>query len=167
VLEELLCSHVPPPPPNVVDELEGDDAANAAAAIENVRKRLELHRSAPSCAGCHASLDPIGLGLEGFDAIGKSRTVYENGDPVDTRGELPGNKVFHGAAELSTVLVADPRFPACVAQKLLTYALGRSLEKEQPLVDSTLRVKGQPTVKALIENIVLSEAFRQQLPSQP
>jgi hypothetical protein len=167
VLEELLCSHVPPPPPNVVDELEGDDAANAAAAIENVRKRLELHRSAPSCAGCHASLDPIGLGLEGFDAIGKSRTKYENGDPVDTRGQLPGGKAFDGAAELSSVLVQDPRFASCVTQKLLTYALGRSLDGDDALVESTLMVSGTPTVRALIETIVLSDAFRQQLPSQP
>ena len=167
VLEELLCSTVPPPPPNVAADLAGDDAANAAASIDNVRKRLELHRSAPSCAGCHASLDPIGLGLEGFDAIGKARTVYDNGDRVDTHGELPGGKVFDGPEQLASVLVNDARFPRCVAEKLLTYALGRSVEKEDDLIEDALAVEGAPTVSGLIENIVLSDMFRQQLASQP
>jgi hypothetical protein len=167
VLEELLCSTVPPPPANVKADLEGAAAANAAASIDNVRKRLELHRSDPSCAGCHATLDPIGLGLEGFDAIGRSRTVYDNGDAVDTRGELPGGKVFDGPEQLASVLVDDPRFVHCVAEKLLTYALGRSVAKEDPLVEATLVVPSLPTLRRLIENIVLSEMFRQQRTSQP
>jgi hypothetical protein len=93
--------------------------------------------------------------------------VYDNGDPVDTRGELPGGKLFDGPAQLASVLVNDPRFPRCVAKKLLTYALGRSVDKADPLVEDALGVDAAPTLRGLIENIVLSDTFRQQLPSPP
>jgi Protein of unknown function (DUF1592)/Protein of unknown function (DUF1588)/Protein of unknown function (DUF1585) len=166
VLEQLLCSPVPAPPPTVVAALEDSQTANAAS-IDNVRARLELHRSAPACAGCHATLDPIGLGLEGFDAIGKSRTKYDNGDPVDTHGVLPTGESFASLTELSAILVKDARFPRCVAKQLLTYALGRSLQDDGDLVDATLKVSGPVTIPALLENIVMSSAFREQKPSPP
>ena len=163
IIEELLCSPLPPPPPGVQADLEGDDKANAAAAIENVRERLELHRSDPSCASCHALMDPIGLGLESFDAIGQARDTYENGDAVDTRGVLPDGQKFDGPRELSAVLSDDPRFPRCVAQKMLTFALGRSVEtSEQALIDRTrdAYLAQGATLRALIDTIVLSDAFR-------
>jgi Protein of unknown function (DUF1592)/Protein of unknown function (DUF1588)/Protein of unknown function (DUF1587)/Protein of unknown function (DUF1595)/Protein of unknown function (DUF1585) len=163
ILEQLLCSTVPPPPPNVVTDLDAEDKANAAAAIENVRERLELHRSDPKCAGCHASLDPIGLGLESFDGIGKSRTRYANGDPVDTSGELPGGQSFDGPVALSEVLAADPRFIRCTAEKLLTYALGRAMARELGAVETTLsRAGAKVTLRALIEAVVLSDVFRKE-----
>jgi hypothetical protein len=164
VLEELLCSVVPPPPPNVVAQLEGQDMANAAAAIDNVRARLELHRSDPNCASCHSRMDPIGLALESFDGIGRSRERYDNGDLVDTHGELPDGTRIDGPVELATLLADDPRFVRCVTQKVLTYALGRSLEQEPALVDATVAsFEARGTLRALIESIVLSDAFRQQL----
>ncbi|MFT3927767.1 MAG: DUF1592 domain-containing protein [Myxococcales bacterium] len=164
VLEELMCSVVPPPPPNVTAQLE--DTANAAASIENVRERLELHRSDPGCASCHARLDPIGLGLESFDAIGRSRTHYENGDSIDTLGELPDGRTFDGPVELSAILADDPRFEPCVARKLLTYALGRTLGSEPDLVAHTVAsYKPQGTLRAMIESIVLGDAFRYQAQS--
>jgi Protein of unknown function (DUF1592)/Protein of unknown function (DUF1588)/Protein of unknown function (DUF1587)/Protein of unknown function (DUF1585)/Protein of unknown function (DUF1595) len=164
VLEELLCSPVPPPPPQVMDQLDGEDMSNAAAGIENVRTRLELHRSDPSCAGCHQQMDPIGLGFESFDGIGKSRDRYENGDPIDTRGELPDGTSFDGPGELSDILTADPRFARCVTEKLLIYALGRSLAGERALVQRILDGAGErASLRALIEQIVTSDAFRQQL----
>jgi hypothetical protein len=164
ILEELLCSPVPPPPPNVVAQLDGQDTANAAAAIDNVRARLELHRSDPTCAGCHSRMDPIGLALESFDGIGKSRERYENGDLVDTHGELPDGTRVDGPVELATLLAADPRFLHCVTQKVLTYALGRSLEQEPELVDATLaNFQDRGTLRALIESIALSDSFRRQL----
>ena len=166
VLEELLCSPVPAPPPTVVAALEESQTANAAS-IDNVRARLELHRGTPACAGCHATLDPIGLGLEGFDAIGKSRTKYDNGELVDTHGVLPTGESFGSLTELSMILVKDARFPRCVAKQLLTYALGRSLEQDEDLLDATLELSGPATLSALIENIVMSAAFREQLPSPP
>jgi hypothetical protein len=166
VLEELLCSPVAPPPPGVDAKLgDDDDAANAAAQIENVRERLELHRSNPACAGCHAAMDPIGLGLENFDAIGHQRDHYDNGDAIDTNGELPGGIKFNGPVELANILADDPRFDRCVTQKMLTYALGRGMEQEGELVDQTrdafLGAGG--TLRALIETIVLGDDFRKAL----
>jgi hypothetical protein len=165
VLEEMLCSPVAPPPPEVEASLGDDEAANEAAAIENVRERLELHRSNPSCAGCHAAMDPIGLGLETFDAIGRERTHYENGDLIDPTGELPGGKKFAGPGELAQVLAEDPRFTRCVANKMLTYALGRGMQDEADLVtrtrDAFLAQGG--TLRALVEIIVLGDDFRKAL----
>ena len=166
VLEELLCSPVPAPPPNV-GELEDAAAANEAASIENVRARLALHRSAPTCAGCHAALDPIGLGLEGFDAIGRARISYENGDTIDTSGAFPSGKSFSGPVELAALLADDPRFLRCASEKLLTYALGRALDREQPLVDEAVAALDPQhgTLRDLIEHVVLSSAFRSFAPS--
>ncbi|MFM2419153.1 MAG: hypothetical protein RL385_3876 [Pseudomonadota bacterium] len=161
VLEELLCSPVPPPPANVKADLEGDAAANAAAAIENVRKRLELHRSDPGCAGCHAGLDPIGLALESFDAIGRSRSTYENGDPVDTLGSLPDGTSFDGPLELADVLSNDARFVPCATHKLVTYALGRNLQEDADLVDSLVAsLPPAASFRTVVEALVLSPSFR-------
>jgi hypothetical protein len=163
VLEELLCSPVPPPPPNVALQLDAEDKANAAAALENVRERLALHRSDPKCAGCHQLMDPIGLGLEVFDGIGRERAKYDNGDAVETRGELPDGTSFEGPVELSALLAKDPRFLRCATQKVLTYALARSLEQDGALIDSTLAdFEADGTLRALIESVVLSTAFREQ-----
>jgi Protein of unknown function (DUF1588)/Di-haem oxidoreductase, putative peroxidase/Protein of unknown function (DUF1585) len=156
---ELMCSTVPPPPPTVVATLEDAQAANDAAAIDNVRERLALHRSDPSCASCHARLDPIGLGLESFDGIGAARTTYSNGDAVDTHGELPDGTSFDGPVALSQVLAEDPRFRRCVTRKLLTYALGRGMADESALVQAVdERSAARGTVRALIETIVQVEA---------
>jgi hypothetical protein len=108
-------------------------------------------------------MDPIGLGLESFDGIGRARERYENGDPIDTRGELPDGTRFDGPAQLARVLADDPRFERCATQKLLTFALQRSLENDVALIDAIVkRFKPAGTLRALIEQVVLSEAFRQQ-----
>jgi hypothetical protein len=161
VLEQLLCSTVPPPPPGVVAELMGAEASNAAASVENVRARLELHRSDPGCAGCHRAMDPIGLGLESFDGIGRARDHYDNGDAIDTHGELPDGTAFDGPVELAEVLADDPRFLRCATKKLLTYALGRPMDAEGALVDAlhtALGTKG--SFRSLVASVVLSDAFR-------
>jgi hypothetical protein len=164
ILEQLLCSPVPPPPANVVAALEGKDAASSTTTIDNVRARLEQHRRDPSCSGCHNLMDPLGLALESFDGIGRSRTKYDNGDAVDTHGVLPDGKQIDGPVALSNVVANDPRFLRCVTQKMLTYALGRGLEEEAALIDATLEsFRGEGTLRALIESVVLSAAFRQQL----
>jgi hypothetical protein len=163
ILERLMCSTVPPPPPTVVATLE--DSQNNAAEIDNVRERLEQHRKDPSCAGCHARLDPIGLGLETFDGIGAARTKYPNGDAIDTQGELPDGTTFDGPVALSDVLSSDPRFRQCVSRKLLTYALGRSMASEPMLIDT---VSDQATTfRQLLEAVVLSDAFRAQRGEAP
>jgi Protein of unknown function (DUF1585)/Protein of unknown function (DUF1588) len=126
-----------------------------------VRERLELHRSDPNCAGCHAGLDPIGLGLESFDAIGRARTRYESGDLVDTSGELPDGTRFSGPLELAGILADDPRFLRCATEKLFTYSLGRDMRLEPALVRSFAPAPGDGTsFRALLRAFVLSDAFR-------
>lgn len=164
ILEQLLCSPVPPPPPNVVASLEGEQKSDSAATIDNVRERLEQHRSNPACAGCHNLMDPLGLALESFDGIGKSRDHYDNGDPVDTHGVLPDGTAVDGPVALSQVVADDPRFLRCVTQKVLTYAFGRAVDDETALIDRTFAAsRDRGTLPALLEAVVLSADFRQQL----
>ena len=164
ILEQLLCSPVPPPPANVAASLEGENAGSAASTVDNVRARLEQHRKDPACSGCHNLMDPLGLALESFDGIGRSRDRYDNGQAVDTRGVLPDGTRVDGPLQLANVVANDPRFLRCVTQKVLTYALGRMLDGESALVDETLAsFEDRGTLRALLEAVVLSDAFRQQL----
>ncbi|HKP58992.1 MAG TPA: DUF1592 domain-containing protein [Polyangiales bacterium] len=163
ILEQLLCSPVAPPPANVIASLEGENAANMAATVDNVRVRLEQHRSNPACSGCHNLMDPLGLALESFDGIGKSRTRYDNGDAIDTRGVLPDGTKVDGPVALANVVANDPRFLRCVTQKVLTYAFGRTVDDEAELIDQTLAsFRERGTLRALLESVVLSGAFRSQ-----
>ena len=97
VLEQVLGEHVPAAPPDV-PALDKQDQASVANLT--VRQRTELHRTNPVCANCHQILDPIGFGLEKFDAIGRWRDRDQNGQPIDATGELPGAKRFSGPADL-------------------------------------------------------------------
>ena len=135
VLENLLCQVIPPPPPNV-PKLDDSMADSSATQALNVRERLAEHRKNPQCASCHVVLDPIGLGLENFDAIGRYRTTYANGDAIDASGMLPDGATFNGIGELSTLLANDPRLIDCASEKLMTYALSRRLvDSDQPFLD--------------------------------
>jgi hypothetical protein len=122
VLEQLLCSGPPPPPPDV----EGLPPAVDPSA--SLRQRMEQHRSNPACSGCHDAMDPIGFGLENFDALGRWRLIEQGtGAPVDARGTMPGGTSFQGPTELQRLLKQDARLTECVTRHLLTYALGRGL----------------------------------------
>jgi len=149
----------PPPPPSGVPPLE----EGAAAASLPIRQRMEAHRSNPACIGCHASMDPLGFGLEHFNAIGEWR-AHDGSFPVDSTAELPGGRKFDGAVELETVLRADPQaFAECLTKKLLTYALGRGLENgDQPAVDDIVKqvVAGQYRFSSLVLGIVNSPQFQ-------
>ncbi len=165
VISELLCSPPAPPPPMVpelADSATPDEAGEADGA-ENVRERLERHRSDPACAGCHTMLDPIGLGLETFDGIGRYRTTYGNGEIIDASGMLPDGTTFNGPNELATILAADARFGACMANKLFTYALGRDVEAyDTPSLDAIKAdwaTRGM-NIRNLMKAIVVSDAFR-------
>jgi hypothetical protein len=162
VLENLLCQTIPPPPPNV-PKLDDSAADSAATQALNVRVRLAAHRANPQCASCHVILDPIGLGLENFDAIGQYRTKYENGDAIDASGMLPDGSTFDGLQELSKILADDPRLADCASQKLLTYALSRPLvDSDEPYLQG-LREQwrsGDMSMRTLLSNIVRSEPFR-------
>src|SRR5262249_29894461 len=94
----------------------------------SLRQRMEQHRAKPICASCHQRMDPLGFGFENFDAIGAWRSA-DGKFTIDPSGELPGGKTFKGPAELKAILKArKDAFARCLAEKMLTYALGRGLE---------------------------------------
>jgi mono/diheme cytochrome c family protein len=122
ILENLLNAPPPPPPANVpaLDE-------RPLGKSVSVRAQLEQHRANPNCAACHARMDPLGFALENFDAIGRWRE--KDGDvAIDASGTLPDGRSFKGYNDLRAILKADPgAFTECLAEKMLTYALGRGL----------------------------------------
>jgi hypothetical protein len=123
ILENILGAPPPPPPPNVpsLDEQKIGEAAS-------LRQRLEQHRANPVCASCHARMDPLGFSLENFDALGRWRT-RDGQFPIDPAGVLPNGAKIAGPADLRRLLAADrDAFTRALAEKLLTYALGRGLE---------------------------------------
>jgi hypothetical protein len=164
VLSELLCDPPPAPPANVPDLNASAPAdMNQPSGSENVRVRLEKHRANPACAACHQILDPMGLGLERFDGIGRYRETYGNGDPIVPDGVLPDGTPFSGAQELGALLSKDPRFSACVANQMFTYGLGREIENfDAPTMRSVTAgwAKRGLTFKNLMKEVVLSDAFR-------
>jgi hypothetical protein len=122
VLSNVLCTTLGDPPPGAEEMVPAPDPALGLTS----RESLERRTGRQPCAACHAILNPIGFGLEGFDAIGAARTT-ENGRPIDTSGVLPSGETFRDAGEMLALLKSDTRFPACFTRKLLTYALGRTL----------------------------------------
>jgi hypothetical protein len=160
VLDTLLGTPVPPPPPDVPPL----DAGGKATANLSVRERVLQHRADPACSACHRLMDPIGFGLENFDWMGRWRDHEANGRPVDASGELPSGEKFNGAAELrQTLLEHKDDFVRQVAGKALGYALGRSLQDGdsctiQRLVDTVAR--NGSGARTLVREIVLSLPFR-------
>lgn len=157
VLENLLASPPPPPPPNV-PELE------KTALKGTLRQQMEQHRANPSCSNCHAKMDAIGFGLENFDAIGGYRTT-DGKDAIDASGVLPGDQKFNGPAELRKILLSQgDKFRRCLAEKVLTFALGRGLEYYDKccLDDLVGKLKaGEDKFSALVLAVVQSEPFQQ------
>jgi hypothetical protein len=125
LLENVLGAPPPPPPPDVPDLPDRADDGRPVS----VRERMEQHRANPSCASCHAQMDPLGFALENFDAIGRWRTVAEGNTPIDAAGELPDGARFDGPEQLRKLLLTRREdFVMTVIDKLLTYALGRGVE---------------------------------------
>jgi mono/diheme cytochrome c family protein len=124
ILENVLNAPPPPPPPNVpvLDEA-------AVGTSGSLRQQLEKHRANATCASCHSRMDPLGFGLENYDAIGAWRS-QDGKFAIDSSGTLPDGRTFEGPEGLKKILMADrDRFAECVTEKLLTYALGRGLER--------------------------------------
>ena len=158
VLENLLGAPPPPPPPDVPALADG--AENSARGL---RAALELHRANPACAVCHSRLDPLGFALENFDAVGMFRTE-DDGVAIEASGALPDGTRVDGARGLRDVLLARRQeFVETLADKLLTYALGRGLESsDRPAVrEIRRRVETQDyRFSALVAAIVDSVPFR-------
>ena len=159
VMENLLGSPIPPPPANV-GELPDD---KKEALVGTLRQRLEQHRANPSCASCHQRMDPIGFGMENYNAIGQWRTL-DGGLAIDTSGALPGGKAFKGPAQLKAAIHEKaPQFVHNLSEKMLTYALGRGIESyDRCNVDTIAEAvtKHDYRFSSLIGAIVTSEPFR-------
>jgi PAS domain-containing protein len=156
VAEVLLCKTVPLPPPEVDATLPPSAGANAT-----LREQLDLHRMNPSCAGCHALMDPIGLGLENFDTVGAYRAT-ERGRPIDASGELDGAP-FRNAAELGARLRQHAEAGPCFASKLYAHAQGRApIAVDGPAVEALGRrfAQGGRRADRLLVELAASEAFR-------
>ena len=135
ILDNLLGAP-PPPAPAVVPPL--DDSP--AAATLTMRQRMEKHRENPVCASCHKVMDPIGLALENFDAIGRWRDL-DGESPIDASGVLTDGTKVSGAVDLRQALLQRPEvLVGTMTEKLMTYALGRGLEAyDQPAVRAIVR----------------------------
>jgi hypothetical protein len=159
ILESLLGSKVPPPPPDAGSLSEVGPETTA----QTLRQRLEKHRLNRDCASCHDRMDPLGFGLENFDVLGRWRT-HDNGQPVDVVGTLPSGERFQGAEGLKKVILQrKDEVMRHLARKMLGYALGRALNKHDDCVvdDAMKALKAKDyRASALIETIALSYPFR-------
>jgi cytochrome c551/c552 len=137
ILTNLLGAPPPLPPPNTPPLKETSEEAKPTS----VRARMEEHRRNAACAGCHATMDPLGFALENFDAVGKWRDKSEDNAPIDASGVLPGGAPVNGPASLRAALLSRPdQFAATLAEKLLTFALGRGLDyNDAPAVRAIAR----------------------------
>jgi hypothetical protein len=158
VLEQILGQPPPPPPPDVpeLEEQKGE-------LTGSLRERMEQHRANPSCASCHARMDPIGFAFENFDAIGRYRS--KDGEfEIDPSGTLPGQGDFGGPSDLKQLLLADEvPFVRSFTEKMLIYALGRGLEPyDRPAVNRMVKeIKADGyRFSSLVKAIVKSEPFR-------
>ena len=162
VRERLLHDPPKPPPPDV----PGIEESVADFEKLSLREQLEFHRQKESCNDCHRTLDPWGIALEEYSAVGLKRektTVHKK--PITSDTILPGNHPVDGVAELQKFILSNRRdqFAHAICSKVLTYALGRSLTLEDEILVNELKdkfVKDRFRLSGLIENIVLSETFR-------
>ena len=156
ILENLLGTPPPPPPPGV-DALEEAEIQSAAS----LRQQMALHRSNATCASCHVRMDALGFALEGFDPLGRVRRG-EGGDPIDTRGTLPGGRVLNGVTDLRSYVRDDPLFVRTVARKLFVYAVGRDASDADALAIEVMAagLPPEPTLEDLILGIIQLDAFR-------
>lgn len=159
ILSSLLCSPPPDPPMGVVIPELGEDGADLATG--NIRDILEAHRANPSCAACHAIFDPFGIALENFDAVGRYRDAYPNGEPIDPSGEIQGQQ-FAGLDGMIEVVNQRPGLTQCVSEKLFVYSLGRGVVDSDKVYLDAMRASWAtaPTLKNLIKTLVVADTFR-------
>lgn len=163
VLQNLLASPPPAPPPNVPAlKTEGREPG----ATLTMREAMTAHRANPTCAGCHARMDPIGFAMETFDADGKYRT-RDHENLIDVSGVLPDGRTFQGVAGLKEELLRNPdQFVSAAAENLLMYALGRNVQYyDEPSIREIVRAakenKSNPyAFRTLIEAVVKTPAFQ-------
>ncbi len=160
ILENLLGMPPPPPPPNV-SPLEEPEPGVAARSM---RERMEQHRANAVCAACHRLMDPAGLSMENFDAIGRWRDRSDDWTPIDASGSIPGSGSFSGVGGLRDAVLARPEvFVGTMTEKLMTYALGRGLDPyDGPAVRQIVRsaAGNDNRFSSLVLGIVESTPFQ-------
>jgi hypothetical protein len=160
VLDNLLASPPPAPPPDV-PALATEDAAGGAPLT--MRDAMIRHRANPACAGCHAKMDPIGFALEHFDAVGRWR-ADDAGKPIDTVSTLADGTTIDGIEGVKSLLLDKPElFVGALTEKLLMYALGRNVQYyDAPAVRAIVRDAAASNYEfsAIVTGIVASAPFR-------
>jgi hypothetical protein len=160
VLEQILGERVPPPPPDV-PELDAQEATSVAGLT--LRQRTELHTTDPVCANCHRVLDPIGFGLENFDAIGRWRDTNDAGVAIDSAGKLPTGEAFSNPAELKRLLAErEADLARNFTERLMAHALGRHLEGYDEIVVDRLLARiaeDDYRVRTIITEVIGSYLF--------
>jgi hypothetical protein len=151
IREAFFCQEVPPPPPGVSTELPESPMDRPIT----MRERLEKHRADPACAGCHAMIDPIGLGLENFDSLGKFRDK-EHGLVINPAGELDG-KAFKNARELAQVVSQHGALTGCFVRQLVRHATGREEPHGSPTIEQLS--KGGRKFGDLVVELVTKDLF--------
>jgi hypothetical protein len=154
IRSQLLCDPPDPPPPGV-RALESDE--------QGARDALDAHL-APTCAECHAEIDPWGVALEGYDAIGRPRTTWPDGSVVETTATLPDGDVITGPDDLTALLQAH--LVPCLTTQTLTWALARRLEPtdDPALADLAASLPAAPTWRDLVRAVALADALRTRQP---
>ena len=165
VLETLLGNRIPEPPADagILPENAGQVKG------QTLREEFEMHRRDPSCVDCHEKIDPIGFGLENFDAIGRYRTK-ENGQPIDSSGIMPDGVSFNGSIELKDYLLANKQdeFIRNITERMLAFALGRELKHydEAAIIKIIDALENNHyNAKSLISEVILSYPFQFQHPN--
>lgn len=156
--ETMLCVTPPPPP-------EGIPPAPEPSPDETERERLERHREDPQCASCHMLIDPLGFSFEHYDALGRWRDSA-GGEPIDDLGTLPDGTPYEGAIELAQALAQSEDFQTCVAEKMMTYALGRVMNADEACVLSNIgldNVTPESSLSDLLWAVVRSDAFQMEI----
>jgi hypothetical protein len=169
ILENVLGTPPPPPPADVPDLEEAEKAFKDREPT--LRELMVVHREQPLCNACHSRMDPLGLALENFNALGMWREA-ERGQPIDASGRLISGEEFRGPGDLKRILRNERRlgFYRCLAEKLLTYALGRGLEYHDVdtvdrIVERLDRENGRFSV--LLQGVIESAPFQKARGAEP
>ena len=159
VLETLMGTPPPEPPPDVPSLLEG----KTDNLPQTMRERMAAHRANPTCAACHAMIDPLGFALENFDAVGAWREL-DDGHPIDASGSLPDGRAFGDVNELRALMMEHPeQLVSTMTESLLTYALGRGLEYyDMPVVRKIVKDAARDDYRfhSVVLGIVNSDPFQ-------
>ena len=160
ILQNIIGTQPPDPPPFAVPPLSG---TGAGGKVLSLRQQMEMHRAVEPCASCHKIMDPIGLAMENFNAIGKWRTEDE-GIPIDASGVLVDGAQMNGVVDLRQALLRySPQFVRNVTERLMTYAMGRGVEYyDMPMVRFIVHdaAPNQYRFSSLVLGIVKSPQFQ-------